>query len=100
MFIFSLVYQHKLLPEYNLLLTQKVIELSTGTRRTVTRKIQLRRDYKRASTRKTVLLCVAGTCFARSTYQLSCLPLSLPTQLLESNPAAYIENPAVLPLQN
>jgi hypothetical protein len=31
--------------------------------------------------------------------QLSCPPLSLPTQLLESKPAAYIDNPAVLPLQ-
>jgi hypothetical protein len=46
-----------------------------------------------------VLLCVAGVRFARSTAQLSCPPLPLPTQLLKSKPAAYIENPAVLPLQ-
>jgi hypothetical protein len=44
------------------------------------------------------LLCVAGTSFARSTAQLSCPPLSFPTQLSESKPAAYIGNPAGLPL--
>jgi hypothetical protein len=44
------------------------------------------------------LLCVAGTSFARSTAQLSCPPLSPPTQLSETKPAAYIGNPAVLPL--
>jgi hypothetical protein len=46
-----------------------------------------------------VLLCVAGIRFARSTAQLSCPPLSLPTQILESKPTAHIDNPAVLHLQ-
>jgi hypothetical protein len=40
----------------------------------------------------------AGTSFARSSAQLSCSLLFLPTQLSESKATAYIDNPAALTL--
>jgi hypothetical protein len=68
---------YKLLSEYNLLLTQRLASYPLGV---------------------LWLLCVAGTSFAPSTAQLSCPPLSLPTQLSESKAASYIDNPAAITL--
>jgi hypothetical protein len=89
---------YKLRIEYNLLLTQRltsyplvlgVLYCGSSSFARVTNELPLGVLW---------LLCVAGTSFARSTAQLSCLPLSLPTQLSESKAAAYIDNPAALPL--
>jgi hypothetical protein len=85
---------YKLLSEYNLLLTQRltsyplvlgVLYCGSSSFARVTNELPLGVLW---------LLCVAGTSFARSTAQLSCPPLSLPTQLSESKAAAYIDNPA------
>jgi hypothetical protein len=89
---------HKLLSESNLLLTQRLtsyplvlvgLYCGSSSFARVTNELPLGVLW---------LLCIAGTSFARSTAQLSCPPLSLPTQLLESKPAGYIDNPAALPL--
>jgi hypothetical protein len=89
---------YKLISEYNLLLTQRltscplvlgVLYCGSSSFARVTNELPLGVLW---------LLCVAGTSFARSTAQLSCSPLSLPTQLSESKAAAYIDNPAALTL--
>jgi hypothetical protein len=89
---------YKLLSEYNLVLTQRLksyplvlVALYCGSSRfaMVTNELPLGVLW---------LLCVAGTSLARSTAQLSCPLLSLPTHLSESKPTAYIDYPAALPL--
>jgi hypothetical protein len=89
---------YKLLSEYNLLLTQGltsyplvpgVLYCGSSSFARLTNELPLGVLW---------LLCVAGTSFARSTAQLSCPPLSLPSQLSESKAAAYTDNPAALTL--
>jgi hypothetical protein len=88
----------KLILEYNILLRQKlashplvlaVLHRGRSSFARVTNELPLEVLW---------LPCVAGTSFVRSTAQLGCPPLSLPTQLSESKAAAYIDNPAALPL--
>jgi hypothetical protein len=106
---------YKVLSEYNLLLTQRLtsyplvpVGLSCGsssfakatnellTSRTVV-SLHRKGDY-RASTSRTEVALRRGY-LALLVGRLSVVALlSLPTQPLESKPAAYIDNPAAIPL--